>query len=159
MSRLLRALRSPTYSNSGSTARDHLASERTFLAWLRTGLGFIALGIAIERFSTLEPLIHRTLTNLDNVQSSSTTRSKEVVKKEEKSINLATAFTVLGSTAIIYGTQRYLVNLRMLQKGLYKPAYWGIAGFVGSVVGLSGYGIWDTFVRQRDTEQHAIQSS
>lgn len=42
--------KTPIYQNTGSTARDHLASERTFLAWLRTGLGFIALGIAIERF-------------------------------------------------------------------------------------------------------------
>lgn len=156
MSRLLNALKTPTYSNSGSTARDHLASERTFLAWLRTGLGFIALGIAIERFSTLEPLIHRTLSNLDS-SASSNPGTAEVKKEEEKSINLATAFTVLGSTAIVYGTQRYLVNLRMLQKGLYKPAYLGIAGFVGSVVGLSGYGIWETFIRKRSLGDRAVK--
>ncbi|KAA8494758.1 hypothetical protein FVE85_2999 [Porphyridium purpureum] len=28
--------------NTGSTARDHLANERTFLAWSRTGLSFMA---------------------------------------------------------------------------------------------------------------------
>ena len=44
----------PLYKNTGSVARDHLASERTFLAWIRTGLGFVALGIAIERFSQLD---------------------------------------------------------------------------------------------------------
>ncbi|KAI1328148.1 hypothetical protein F5Y16DRAFT_160865 [Xylariaceae sp. FL0255] len=44
----------PLYKNTGSVARDHLASERTFLAWMRTGLGFVALGIAIERFSQLD---------------------------------------------------------------------------------------------------------
>lgn len=27
--------------NTGSTARDHLANERTFLAWSKTGLGFL----------------------------------------------------------------------------------------------------------------------
>lgn len=43
-------IRAPTYKNTGSTARDHLAAERTYLAWLRTGLGFVALGIAVERF-------------------------------------------------------------------------------------------------------------
>ncbi|KKY19470.1 hypothetical protein UCDDS831_g05440 [Diplodia seriata] len=47
-------MRGPIYRNTGSVARDHLASERTFLAWLRTGLGFVALGIAIERFSQLD---------------------------------------------------------------------------------------------------------
>ena len=44
----------PVYKNTGSVARDHLASERTYLAWTRTGLGFVALGIAIERFSRFE---------------------------------------------------------------------------------------------------------
>jgi len=38
--------------NEGSRARDHLANERTFLAWVRTALGGVALGIAIERFGT-----------------------------------------------------------------------------------------------------------
>ena len=34
--------------NTGSTARDHLANERTFLAWARTGLAFVGLGVAID---------------------------------------------------------------------------------------------------------------
>lgn len=37
-------------ANSGSRARDHLANERTFLAWVRTAFGTLALGIAVERF-------------------------------------------------------------------------------------------------------------
>ena len=37
--------------NSGSTARDHLANERTFLAWARTGLGFVALGVGLAQMS------------------------------------------------------------------------------------------------------------
>ena len=35
--------------NSGSTARDHLANERTFLAWARTGVGFVALGVGLSQ--------------------------------------------------------------------------------------------------------------
>ena len=31
--------------NKGSVARDHLASERTFLAWLRTSLALASIGI------------------------------------------------------------------------------------------------------------------
>ena len=30
--------------------RDHLANERTFLAWLRTGAGVMVLGVGIARF-------------------------------------------------------------------------------------------------------------
>lgn len=38
--------------NSGNRARDHLANERTFLAWLRTAIGVIAVGAAIARLGT-----------------------------------------------------------------------------------------------------------
>ena len=38
--------------NQGSTARDNLANERTFLAWLRTGLSMLGLGIALAKFTT-----------------------------------------------------------------------------------------------------------
>lgn len=34
-----------------SSMRDHLANERTLLAWVRTALAFIAFGIAIEKFT------------------------------------------------------------------------------------------------------------
>ncbi|MBS0621742.1 MAG: DUF202 domain-containing protein [Verrucomicrobia bacterium] len=30
---------------------DHLANERTFLAWIRTNLGIMAFGFVVERFS------------------------------------------------------------------------------------------------------------
>ncbi|CAG8473008.1 9830_t:CDS:2 [Dentiscutata erythropus] len=35
--------------NKASVARDHLANERTFLAWLRMSLSFISIGIAITQ--------------------------------------------------------------------------------------------------------------
>ena len=37
-------------------ARDHLANERTFLAWVRTGVATIVFGFAIGRFSIGELL-------------------------------------------------------------------------------------------------------
>lgn len=42
-------------ANTGSQARDHLANERTFLAWARTSLALIGAGIALEtlEFDTL----------------------------------------------------------------------------------------------------------
>ncbi|PSS03574.1 hypothetical protein BD289DRAFT_420594 [Coniella lustricola] len=39
--------------NKGSVARDHLALERTFLAWLRTSLSFASIGIAITQLFRL----------------------------------------------------------------------------------------------------------
>lgn len=40
-------------------ARDHLANERTFLAWVRTGIATIIFGFAIGRFSiALREVMH-----------------------------------------------------------------------------------------------------
>ncbi|CAE8649983.1 unnamed protein product [Polarella glacialis] len=36
-------------ANSGSTARDHLANERTYLAWLRTAISLVALGLGVVK--------------------------------------------------------------------------------------------------------------
>ena len=36
---------------NANRARDHLANERTFLAWVRTGVATIIFGFAIGRFS------------------------------------------------------------------------------------------------------------
>jgi putative membrane protein len=35
--------------NAGSEARDHLANERTFLAWMRTSVAALGLGVAIVK--------------------------------------------------------------------------------------------------------------
>lgn len=40
--------------NKGSVARDHLASERTYLAWLRTSLSLASIGIAITQLFRLD---------------------------------------------------------------------------------------------------------
>jgi putative membrane protein len=41
--------RAPDHGASASRARDHLANERTFLAWVRTALGLIGLGFVLAR--------------------------------------------------------------------------------------------------------------
>ena len=43
--------------NKGSVARDHLALERTFLAWLRTSLAFASIGIAVTQLFRLNTTI------------------------------------------------------------------------------------------------------
>lgn len=37
--------------SDNNNARDHLANERTFLAWIRTGVATIVFGFAVGRFS------------------------------------------------------------------------------------------------------------
>ncbi len=44
--------RRATQADPDSRARTHLASERTFLAWLRTGVTCVTLGLAAAQFLT-----------------------------------------------------------------------------------------------------------
>ena len=39
--------------NTNSLARDHLANERTFLAWLRTGVTLMGVGVALVKFDAI----------------------------------------------------------------------------------------------------------
>ncbi len=126
--------RLPILKNSGSTARDHLASERTFLAWLRTGLGFIALGIAVERFSQFEL-----------VPPPTTADKRKSGYQQDKSHDLVLGLLAVGSGSIVYGTTRYFSNMRMLEKGLYKPSFYGAGGLSAAVVGLTGAAYWQAF--------------
>ncbi len=43
--------------------RDHAANERTFLAWVRTGIAVIAFGFVIERFDLFLRLMARSSTD------------------------------------------------------------------------------------------------
>lgn len=38
-------------SNASNDRRDHLANERTFLAWIRTSIGIMAFGFVVEKFA------------------------------------------------------------------------------------------------------------
>jgi uncharacterized membrane protein YidH (DUF202 family) len=49
--------------NKGSVARDHLALERTFLAWLRTSLAFASIGIAVTQLFRLNSSIKESKRN------------------------------------------------------------------------------------------------
>ena len=130
--------------NSGSTARDHLASERTFLAWLRTGLGFIALGIAVERFSQFE-FIPPSSPSCPPSPSCLPVPADSGKKgdQRDKSENLVLGLLATGSGSIVYGTTRYFSNMRMLEKGLYKPSFFGAGGLSAAVVGLTAAAYWE----------------
>ena len=48
-----------TTTQQGSRARDHLANERTYLAWLRTAATVMVLGLAVAKL--VEPTNARTI--------------------------------------------------------------------------------------------------
>jgi len=135
-------LLTPLLKNSGSTARDHLASERTFLAWLRTGLGFVALGIAVERFSQLD--LSQLQAQPAAVQD--TSGAKEQVKKrkeqDDKAQVLVVGLMATGTGSVVYGGVRYARNMRLLERGMFRPSFWGAAGLTVAVLGLTAASVW-----------------
>lgn len=136
-------LTSPIYKNTGSVARDHLASERTYLAWTRTGLGFVALGMGVERFSRFEAVA------LGGSSKPRTADEQQQQQQEEEggghgealgSRLLVGTLLTLGTGCMVYATRRYFSVLRSLEKGEFRPAYQGIAA-MGAVLGALGGGV------------------
>ncbi|KAF8189172.1 hypothetical protein K438DRAFT_1722303 [Mycena galopus ATCC 62051] len=144
MTGLLARLRTPVYKNTGSVARDHLASERTFLAWLRTGLGFVALGIAVERFSQLDLARPLQLQPQSQPQTNPGPRDTPDL--------LVGALLGTGSGSIVYGMTRYFSTIRLLERGLFKPAYYGAAGLGCAVAGMAGTIYWGAVKDRRKDE-------
>ncbi|KAF4616212.1 hypothetical protein G7Y89_g15195 [Cudoniella acicularis] len=123
MSRILKLLSASPIANTGSVARDHLANERTFLSWTRTGLGFVALGVALAKLDALEALAPG-------------------LKHEHGDLKIPSAALVASGTGCLsYGTTRYFVSMRLLKKGLFRPNIAGI-GLV-AVTSAAVAGGWD----------------
>lgn len=120
MSRLLPYFRAHPLPNTGSVARDLLASERTFLAWCRTGLGFIALGVALEKveaFAAISPtLLH--------LQDSRTKVAAGILVGS-------------GSICVAHGTQRYFDTMRLLRDGKFRPNPGGVSFMAIASIGLA----------------------
>jgi len=84
--------------NLASTARDHLANERTFLAWVRTALGLVGLGVVIERW---------------------------IAGGERLGLLAGVAFICFGGLSLIYAVVRYLWVAKNLERGLFPVAIRG----------------------------------
>ncbi|CAF9923233.1 hypothetical protein IMSHALPRED_005869 [Imshaugia aleurites] len=134
-----------SHSNSEKIS-SHLASERTFLAWLRTGLGFITLGIAVERFSRFDlvpPLSTSPSTSNSTSTSTSISTPPQAKPKTNNSEPLVVALLASGCATIGYGTTRYFSTMRSLQRGAYKPSFYGAGAVSVAVVGLAGAAWWE----------------
>ena len=86
-------------ADGDSRARTHLANERTFLAWLRTGLSLVAVGLAVAGFLPVDLA---------------------------PGVRYVTLFSVLlvliGAAAAVYGASRYVAAYRQIEVGSYRPA-------------------------------------
>jgi putative membrane protein len=96
-------------------ARDHLANERTFLAWVRTSVAIVVFGFAIGRFA----IAMRQLTEFQG-RSSRTTGF---------SVWMGMSAILAGVVMVGAGLMRYRKTRAQLDQGKFEPA-----GFIVDLV-------------------------
>jgi putative membrane protein len=112
----------PDNSNP-NRARDHLANERTFLAWLRTGVATIVFGFAIGRFSIA-------LREFLKLQGEKTTTPGFTTW-------LGIISAVGGVMLILAGLVRYRKTRTQLETNTFEPAGY-VIDIVSYLLGLLG---------------------
>src|SRR5580704_14973969 len=112
----------PDNSNP-NRARDHLANERTFLAWVRTGIAIIVFGFAIGRFS----IALREFMKIQGYNSST--------------IGLSTwlgIISAVGGVLLIFaGLERYRKTRVQLDSNTFEPAGF-VIDLVSYLLGIFG---------------------
>lgn len=99
-------------NSNPNRARDHLANERTFLAWVRTGAAIVVFGFAIGRFS----IAMRQLAAMQGHRVSSA----------GVSVWLGSATIAAGLLLVVAGLVRYRKNRAHLDAGTFEPAGFGL---------------------------------
>jgi putative membrane protein len=89
-------------------ARDHLANERTFLAWVRTSVAVVVFGFAIGRFA----IALRQLTEFQG----------HVLKTTGLSVWMGMISILAGVAMVVAGLMRYRKTRAQLDEGKFEPA-------------------------------------
>ncbi|KAJ5091515.1 hypothetical protein NUU61_006385 [Penicillium alfredii] len=128
--------------NKGSVARDHLALERTFLAWMRTSLAFASIGIAVTQLFRLNTAT--TTTHESQVHSSSailpphlfseynsrpafTDASSNSSRLRSVGKPLGTTFIAVAILILIIGFHRYFESQYWIIRGKFPASRGSVA--------------------------------
>jgi len=98
----------PPDNPTRTRARDHLANERTFLAWLRTGVAVVVFGFAIGRFAIA---IQEFMKVEGHPQSAA-----------RMSVWFGLVAIVTGVVLVFAGLKRYRQTRAQLEAGKFEPA-------------------------------------
>lgn len=99
---------SPKASSEIGKASDHLANERTFLAWIRTSISIIVFGFVVAKFGI-------TLRELLLVQGNT-------VRESGASLMIGLGFMAMGIFMALAAWFRYQSTMRRIETGDFKPA-------------------------------------
>ncbi|MBV8171023.1 MAG: DUF202 domain-containing protein [Candidatus Eremiobacteraeota bacterium] len=117
-------------SDQNQYVREYLANERTYLAYLRTALALLSLGISVNRFSLF--LLER------NRIPETSTSGQTLVGAEQLGIGMA----VIGLLLLVWGTVHYAIVYRQIASQSFRPnilSVWVLSGivFVAALVGFA----------------------
>lgn len=93
---------------------QHLANERTFLAWLRTSIVIIGLGFVIAKFSLL-------VKELGLIVSDATVTQN--VSGESPSVMLGMGVIAFGIALVLYAIKNYLNAHKAIESGAYTSKH------------------------------------
>jgi putative membrane protein len=109
--------------------RVYFAAERTFLAWIRTGLGLMGIGFAVSRFGLF-------LRQISASQSHLTAHSTGL--SEWSGVSLVALGVIVNISAVI----RHFQLIRELSSGTWKPGRVSRdAVILGLVLAAAGIGM------------------
>jgi putative membrane protein len=109
----------PSNRSNPNLARDHLANERTFLAWIRTGVAGVVFGFAIGRFAIA---IRQWMAVEGQGHATPTTGI---------SVWFGAVAIIAGVLLCLTGLVRYRRTREQLDAGYFQPA-----GFIIDLVGI-----------------------
>ena len=87
---------------------DHLANERTFLAWIRTGLATITFGFVVERFG----LLLRELGLKNTIETTSSIHYSSLI---------GVTLTLLGVVIMIVSLLNFIHNRNAIDNETFRP--------------------------------------
>jgi len=97
---------------------DHSANERTFLAWLRTGVAIIAFGFLIDRFDLF------VITMADAVSTDPERRAQLEAMSSSLGHGTGLSFILVGLVFIVAATIRFQwTRSRLLDKEIHQPGF------------------------------------
>ncbi|RMZ70696.1 hypothetical protein GMOD_00000827 [Pyrenophora seminiperda CCB06] len=120
--------------NKGSVARDHLALERTFLAWLRTSLSFASIGIAITQLFRLNTSLSNAPSSSNNNHSTTAATSSAQAKLRHLGKPLGATFIGISIVMLLIGFHRYFEAQHYVIRGKF-PASRGSIILVSVIAG------------------------
>ena len=103
---------------------EHLANERTVLAWLRTSIAVMTFGIAINRFSLFLVELHLP------------SQGQRIANRNVE--HLGIGLIALGMAIMICASIQYLSVARMIERETYRPRRFMVLAVAASVVLFGG---------------------